>query len=208
MYNLCRNREDLCSCFWMYFLCFSKCVAASTNISMFFKKRAAASERYHWTTTSERKWVADIFYVCGCFWKHFNVFNERAAASEKILTTASEIYLFKEKMCDCFLELYPHRKLFWSEKQIKIKTRWEHILHFRSPLLLRASGWITVIKIISKESQLPWKTDHLFNMVSEIIEADGLHLILLSDGTRIGDNEYCMEEQIQNCWSILNWKDF
>ena len=32
--------------------------------------------------------------------------------------------------------------------------------------------------------------DHLFNMVSEIIKADRLHLFLLSDGTRIDDNEY------------------
>ena len=51
--------------------------------------------------------------------------------------------------------------------------------------------------------------DHLFNMSSEIIEADRLHLFLLSDGTRIDDNEYleslengtelifCTEEQIQ-----------
>ena len=51
--------------------------------------------------------------------------------------------------------------------------------------------------------------DHLFNMASEIIEADNLHLFLLSDGTRIDDNEYlsslengtelilCTEEQIQ-----------
>ena len=51
--------------------------------------------------------------------------------------------------------------------------------------------------------------DHLFNMVSEIIKADRLHLFLLSDGTRIDDNEYleslengtelivCTEEQIQ-----------
>ena len=51
--------------------------------------------------------------------------------------------------------------------------------------------------------------DHLFRMASEIIEADRLHLFLLSDGTRIDDNEYlrslengtelivCMEEQIQ-----------
>ena len=49
--------------------------------------------------------------------------------------------------------------------------------------------------------------DHLFNMASEIIEADRLHLFLLSDGTRIDDNEYlssldtesivCTEEQIQ-----------
>ena len=46
-------------------------------------------------------------------------------------------------------------------------------------------------------------------MASEIIEADRLHLFLLSDGTRIDDNEYveslengteltvCIEEQIQ-----------
>ena len=32
--------------------------------------------------------------------------------------------------------------------------------------------------------------DHLFNLASEIIEADDLHLFLLSDGTRIDDNEY------------------
>ena len=32
--------------------------------------------------------------------------------------------------------------------------------------------------------------DHLFNMASERIEADSLHLFLLSDGTRIDDNEY------------------
>ena len=46
-------------------------------------------------------------------------------------------------------------------------------------------------------------------MTSEILEADRLHLFLLSDGTRIDDNEYleslenstelivCTEEQIQ-----------
>ena len=51
--------------------------------------------------------------------------------------------------------------------------------------------------------------DHLFRMANEIIEADRLHLFLLSNGTRIDDNEYlsslengtelivCTEEQIQ-----------
>ena len=50
---------------------------------------------------------------------------------------------------------------------------------------------------------------HLFRMASEIIEADRLHLLLLSDVTQIDNNEYlqslengtelivCMEEQIQ-----------
>ena len=52
------------------------------------------------------------------------------------------------------------------------------------------------------------KIDRLFNLASEIIEADRLHLFLLSDSTRIDDNEYleslengteliiCTEEQI------------
>ena len=51
--------------------------------------------------------------------------------------------------------------------------------------------------------------DHLFNMASEIIKADSLHLFLLFDGTRIDNKEYLeslendtelivyMEEQIQ-----------
>ena len=51
--------------------------------------------------------------------------------------------------------------------------------------------------------------DPLFRLASEIIEANGFLLILLSDGTRIDDNEYlrslengteliiCTEEQIQ-----------
>ena len=32
--------------------------------------------------------------------------------------------------------------------------------------------------------------DHLFRMATEVIEADTLHLFLLSDGTRIDENEY------------------
>ena len=51
--------------------------------------------------------------------------------------------------------------------------------------------------------------DHLFNLTSEMIGADNLHLFLLFDGTRIDNNEYlnslengtelivCTEEQIQ-----------
>ena len=68
------------------------CVAASRNISMFFKERAAASERYQWTTASERKCAADIFLCVAASRNISMFFNERAAASEKILTTASEIY--------------------------------------------------------------------------------------------------------------------
>ena len=50
---------------------------------------------------------------------------------------------------------------------------------------------------------------HLFNLAGKIIQADRLHLFLLSDGTQIDDNKYleslendteliaCTEEQIQ-----------
>ena len=37
---------------------------------------------------------------------------------------------------------------------------------------------------------------HLFNLASEMIEADRLHLFLFSDGTRIDDNEYL--ESLEN----------
>ena len=65
--------------------------------------------------------------------------------------------------------------------------------------------------------------DHLFRLASEIIEADRFHLFLLSDGTRIDDNEYlsnlengtelivCTEEQIQKlliCFELKRYLSF
>ena len=62
--------------------------------------------------------------------------------------------------------------------------------------------------------------DHLFNMASEIIDADRLHLVLLSDGTRINYNEYlesrenstelivCTEEQIQKLLIYFELKKY
>ena len=60
--------------------------------------------------------------------------------------------------------------------------------------------------------------DLLFRLASQKIKADRLYLFLLSDGTRIDDNEYL--ESLENgrelsvrrnktiIWrSILNWKD-
>ena len=38
--------------------------------------------------------------------------------------------------------------------------------------------------------------DHLFNLACEIIKDDRLHLLFLSDGTRIDDNEY--PESLEN----------
>ena len=62
--------------------------------------------------------------------------------------------------------------------------------------------------------------DHLHSLTSEITEADRLHLFLLSDGTRIDDNEYleslergtelivCTEEQIQQMSGYFELKRF
>ena len=43
--------------------------------------------------------------------------------------------------------------------------------------------------------------NHLFNLVSEIIETDRLHLFLLSDGTRNDDNEYL--ERLENGTELI-----
>ena len=42
---------------------------------------------------------------------------------------------------------------------------------------------------------------HLFHPASQIIEADRLHLFLLSDGTRIDDNEYI--ESLENDTELI-----
>ena len=54
MYILCRDREKFLQ---LPLNIFFMCVAASGNISMFFKERAAASEKIL-TTASERKCAA------------------------------------------------------------------------------------------------------------------------------------------------------
>ena len=62
--------------------------------------------------------------------------------------------------------------------------------------------------------------DHLFNLAGEIIKADNLHLFLLSDSTRIDNNEYlsslengtglivCTGEQIQKLWIYFELKRY
>ena len=61
---------------------------------------------------------------------------------------------------------------------------------------------------------------HLFRKANEIIKPDHLHLYLLSDGTRIDDNEYlsslensevlivCTEEQIQKLLIYFEFKRY
>ena len=58
---------------------------------MFFKERAAAFERYQWTTVFKRKCGADIFFLYVAAFKNISMFfNESAAASEKVLKEYSD----------------------------------------------------------------------------------------------------------------------
>ena len=46
--------------------------------------------------------------------------------------------------------------------------------------------------------------NHLFHLASEIMEADTLHLFLLSDGTQFDDNEYV--ESLENGTELIVYK--
>ena len=77
------------------------CVAASGNVSMFFKERAAASERYQCAPASERKCAADIFFILSnCVAASENnlmFFKEHAAVCERYVQL-----LLKEKCAAAF----------------------------------------------------------------------------------------------------------
>ena len=83
-----------------------------------------------------------------------------------------------------FLELCPLKKYF---EVIKINIMME-----TSPLKRKP---ITFLYYVDKGNveRIPIgvkNIDHLFRMATEVIGADTLHLFLLSDGTRIDENEY------------------
>ena len=69
--------------------------------------------------------------------------------------------------------------MFWSQKQLKIKTMF---IYF----------WLNHCgeNLIKKTPIAVENIDHLFRLASAIIEADRLHLFLLSYGTRIDEDEY------------------
>ena len=87
---------------------------------------------------------------------------------------------------------------------------WTYVLFFW--LNFCDENHIERIRIAVKNINLP------FHLASEIMKADRLHLFLLSNGTRIDEDEYlssledgtelivCTENKSKNCRSILNWK--
>ena len=47
--------------------------------------------------------------------------------------------------------------------------------------------------------------NHLFHLASEIIEADRLHLFLLSNGTRIDEDEYL--SSLEDTTELIVWTE-
>ena len=110
-------------------------------------------------------------------------FNELAAASYKILRKNGNLFK-KKKMCNCFLELCPLNKYFEVKKQIKIKMMEMYLL--QEPIASFQYFWLNYCNENHHIERIPMAVknmDHLFPLASEIIEADGFLLFLLSDGT-------------------------
>ena len=90
----------------------------------------------------------------------------------------------KKKMCNCFLELCPLNKYFEVKKQIKIKMMEMYLL--QEPIASFQYFWLNYCNENHHIERIPMAVknmDHLFPLASEIIEADGFLLFLLSDGT-------------------------
>ena len=128
-----------------------------------------------------------FFYVKGFVAASGNIsifFDERAAASKKILTTAPENY--QKKMCSYFLQLCPLKKYFEVIKlNIMMETSSRKLITFMY-------FWLNYVDKGNAE-RIPIgvkNIDHLSRMAPEAIEADTLHLFKLSDGTRTDDNKY------------------
>ena len=134
------------------------CAAASEYISCFLRN----------------VWLLLVVFQC--------FFNERAAVSEKLFKRkkgASEryqLYIKKEILRRKFAAAYDNLRNILKWKQIKIKTMvtlWKPVT-FMYFWLNYCDEKIERIPVAVKN------IDHLFNMASEIIEADKLHLFLLS----------------------------
>ena len=84
----------ICAAASKYISCSLRNVWLFLAVSQCFLKNVRLLLRgYQRTTASERKCAADILCVCVAASTNISMFfNERAAASKKILTTASEIY--------------------------------------------------------------------------------------------------------------------
>ena len=96
----------------------------------------------------------------------FYVFKKRVAASERYCAAVSENYV--------------HLSKYFEVKQLKIKKTM--FIYF----------WLNYCNNNYHIERIPTavkNVNQLFHLDREIMEADRAHLFLLSDGTRIDDNE-------------------
>ena len=121
-------------------------------------------------------------------------------------------------MCSCFLELCPLKKYLEVKKQLKIKMMEADSLQPTTFMYF----WLNYCEENHVE-RIPVAVkniDHHFHLVSQIMKVDTLHLFLLSDGTRIDEDEYlssletatelivCTEKQIQKLWIYFELKRY
>ena len=143
-------------------------------------------------------------------------FKERAAASKKILR--KNVRLLLKENVELLLRIMSTLRSVLKWKQIKIKMMKTYSAP-RKPVTF-VYFWLNYC---DENHHIEWipvavkDIDHLFNLASEIIKADNLHLFLVSDGTRIDDNEHleslengtelivCTMEQIQHLSSVKHW---
>ena len=169
VYILCRNREVLCSSFWTYFLCFSKCVSAPRCISMFLKERATASERYQsmcgcfWTIKrknvrlllKENVQHTVLLYVEDCVAASRNIsmfFYERAAASEKIsLFFRSRFFPF-----------------LWISVCLLLGTTFSYWNHFSYHFISKRFSCLLLLEIDDLKLIHSWKLSCVFITVAQV----------------------------------------
>ena len=140
VYILCRNHEDVCSCFWTYFLCFSKCAAAPRNISMIFNESAAASEKIsmnncfwnllklgsHWAINNDiwRYLLGDHFLTPVWTFLSLNIAKLSLNIVKYRSTPISNIF---DKYCQITSRFMTHSiefQVFSKDATSKVKTQW------------------------------------------------------------------------------------
>ena len=104
-------------------------------------------------------------------------------------------------MCSCFLELCTLDKYFEVKKQIKIKTMETYSLQKPIASMYFRLNHCDENHHIERIPITVQNIDHLFRLDSQITKAGRLHVFLLSEGTRIDDNEYL--EGLQNGTELI-----
>ena len=96
VYILYRNRERKCAAAFEYISCFLRNVWLLLRIFYYISRNVRLLLKDINVRLLLKENVQLIFFLCVAASRNISMFfNERAAASEKILTTASEIHLKK-----------------------------------------------------------------------------------------------------------------